>query len=210
MRLYDEQEDYLLDVPYDEKDEAKAKGAYWDPTIKSWYVPSHLDPEEFESWLPPEEITVGPGVAWVYLLTNSKSCYRCNKSTSVFCIASSAMRELDDFPEYLTVYHNVTYLPEPIYRLVDKHYPTYHMDYSKQQDRKVFMNHCTHCGAKQGDFFMHSEPGGAFYPLDKKAAEAIQLKKIVGLEDSFSIEADQSTGNRLIGLHGNRNGNLTL
>ena len=36
-----------LKVPYAEKDEAKAMGAWWDPQKKAWYVPGSRDPAPF-------------------------------------------------------------------------------------------------------------------------------------------------------------------
>ena len=44
----------ILDVPFKEKDEAKALGAWWDPKIRKWYVPQGLKPEPFARWLPVE------------------------------------------------------------------------------------------------------------------------------------------------------------
>jgi len=43
----------LLDVPYRQKDEAKALGAKWDRQEQSWYVPAGLDAGPFARWLPP-------------------------------------------------------------------------------------------------------------------------------------------------------------
>jgi hypothetical protein len=40
-----------LKVPYAEKDEAKALGARWNPTRKSWYVPDGVALEPFARWL---------------------------------------------------------------------------------------------------------------------------------------------------------------
>ena len=43
-----------LDVPFKEKDQAKALGAKWDGATRKWYVPSDLNDEleQFERWLP--------------------------------------------------------------------------------------------------------------------------------------------------------------
>jgi len=41
-----------LNCPFDEKDEAKALGAWWDPDVKKWYVPEHLSVVDFQKWLP--------------------------------------------------------------------------------------------------------------------------------------------------------------
>ena len=39
-----------LNVPYAQKEAAKALGARWDPTHKKWYVPANLDVFLFEAW----------------------------------------------------------------------------------------------------------------------------------------------------------------
>ena len=43
----------FLDVPFREKDEAKALGARWDGVSKKWYIPQELSeqPEPFQRWL---------------------------------------------------------------------------------------------------------------------------------------------------------------
>jgi putative DNA primase/helicase len=42
----------LIDVPYPQKDEAKALGARWDRQEQSWYVPAGVDPAPFARWTP--------------------------------------------------------------------------------------------------------------------------------------------------------------
>jgi hypothetical protein len=44
----------FLNVPYAEKDEARALGARWNPGRKRWYVPTGVALEAFEKWLPKE------------------------------------------------------------------------------------------------------------------------------------------------------------
>ncbi len=39
-----------LNVPYAEKDAAKALGAKWDAANKKWYVPGSLDISDFAKW----------------------------------------------------------------------------------------------------------------------------------------------------------------
>lgn len=41
----------FLNVPYAEKDEARALGARWNPGRKKWYVPTGVPLEPFEKWL---------------------------------------------------------------------------------------------------------------------------------------------------------------
>ncbi|RLA22264.1 MAG: hypothetical protein DRQ62_08210 [Gammaproteobacteria bacterium] len=40
-----------LNVPYAEKDQAKALGARWDAAKKKWYAPANLDLPLFAKWL---------------------------------------------------------------------------------------------------------------------------------------------------------------
>jgi hypothetical protein len=40
----------FLNVPYAEKDEARALGARWNPTRKRWYVPDGVALEAFQKW----------------------------------------------------------------------------------------------------------------------------------------------------------------
>ncbi|WP_408953923.1 DUF5710 domain-containing protein [Methylomonas sp. DH-1] len=40
-----------LNVPYAQKDAAKALGARWDAANKKWYIPAGKDPEPFGQWL---------------------------------------------------------------------------------------------------------------------------------------------------------------
>lgn len=39
-----------LNVPYDEKDYAKLKGARWDSKKSKWYVPEGVSPMAFHRW----------------------------------------------------------------------------------------------------------------------------------------------------------------
>ena len=41
----------LLNVPYAEKDEAKALGAKWNPELKKWYVENRKDYYKFKKWI---------------------------------------------------------------------------------------------------------------------------------------------------------------
>ncbi|MCB4359606.1 DUF5710 domain-containing protein [Quatrionicoccus australiensis] len=41
-----------LNVPYEDKEHAKALGARWSGLAKKWYIPAGLDAERFERWLP--------------------------------------------------------------------------------------------------------------------------------------------------------------
>jgi hypothetical protein len=43
---------FYLNCPYEDKDEAKELGAWWDTARKKWYVPAGVDEAPFERWFP--------------------------------------------------------------------------------------------------------------------------------------------------------------
>lgn len=48
--ILDTRDPVYLNVPYHEKEEAKALGARWDPVRWAWYVPPGVDLRKFDRW----------------------------------------------------------------------------------------------------------------------------------------------------------------
>ena len=48
----DDGERFYLNVDFSEKDQAKARGARWDPETKKWYVPTSSNKNKFKNWWP--------------------------------------------------------------------------------------------------------------------------------------------------------------
>jgi hypothetical protein len=69
-----------LNVPFAEKDAAKAAGARWDPNARTWYVEVQAgeNADAFARWLPPPPARLrgGPTVE-VGLVAVQENCYRC-------------------------------------------------------------------------------------------------------------------------------------
>ncbi len=49
-----------LNVPYAQKDAAKALGARWEPAKKKWYVPAGKDLALFAQWQMENDVTTSP------------------------------------------------------------------------------------------------------------------------------------------------------
>ena len=64
-----------LDVPFSQKEEAKALGAKWDRTKKIWYVPSGVNPEPFAEWLPGGDRS-DPSAPYRYLVLVKRVCWK--------------------------------------------------------------------------------------------------------------------------------------
>lgn len=193
-----------LVVPFSEKDEAKSLGARWDPRAKTWYVPEDKVIGPFARWLPlPENSDVQHWPEFhlrspYYFQVESESeCWKCGVITRVFSFMLPEVHEqftyLEEDEEGFTETRNLGYWKSPEYRgiisSINGLAPQVHKQirartehykpaYSKTAGETYFMNHCEHCEAKLGDFFMHSEPGGAFFPTSPNHASKMTLKKI--------------------------------
>lgn len=177
----------ILNVSYADKDEIKRLGAKWDAERKVWFLPKHVDQSAFSKWLPKEpEVTIRS--SFYFLARSTEICWKCSSSTHVFGFvlpSGHAALEPGDGPDGWVLHNNeigipryITYLAPAVTTLmksVSRHYRT---DFSNTTKSSYWMNHCEHCGAKQGDFQMFCEPGGAFFPMDKAEAAAIKLQKI--------------------------------
>lgn len=155
-----------LDVPYSEKDEAKALGARWNPDMKSWTIEDGQDTSRFQKWLPkaPEFSIKADSFS---IVRGHSTCWKCHQSTEVFGIRIDSGTEFVDgqheqidgamltFVEHLSGDHEDNIKDATDGRL--------YRDHSKTVDSSYLMNHCQHCGVKQGDYGLHQEPGAVFY-----------------------------------------------
>ncbi|SMH43322.1 DUF5710 domain-containing protein [Azospirillum agricola] len=182
-----------LRVPFAEKDDAKRLGARWDAVKKVWYVPAGLDSALFGKWLPrePEGNLRAPSYA---IAQSAAPCWKCGRQAHAFSFLLPAGHEVledvaaDESDEGIwewvrvetpTIVHYVEQIPLPVQRQMSAlSGNSYRLDYSKTTQSSYWMNHCHHCGMKQGDFGMHCEPGGAFMPMDEHAASGISLRFI--------------------------------
>jgi hypothetical protein len=186
-----------LDAPLSHKDEAKSLGARWDPQAKVWYVPDGKEVGLLARWLPlpndsdlehePEFLIRSP---YYYVVESNSGCWNCNSHTRVFAFMLPESHEefelvVDEDEVEFTLEKNLGYWkshgirgtvsgihrmsPQVLHqvRLLTEHYK---LAYSKAAGSRYYMNHCEYCGVKLGDFFMHSEPGGAFFPTSPTQA----------------------------------------
>lgn len=171
-----------LEVPFAEKDEAKSLGARWDPGRKTWYVPAGSSHHAFQRWLPPgEDDAETELVPAVYAVESKTPCWRCDKQPRVVTIGAESFiaRGATDEPvgPDLYLFSVIEYVPLELLEAMRRVNPGYRRRFSKTAGASYYMNHCA-CGAQLGDFYMHSEPGGAFFPTTPQAAQAIRLRRL--------------------------------
>ena len=85
-----------LNVPYEEKDEAKKYGAKWDKEAKLWYTDGYNAQFGIEKWIPTLNI-----ITPLYLLLDTKECFRCKKITDIIAFSSKHCFDLSTIIEEL-------------------------------------------------------------------------------------------------------------
>ena len=80
----------LLNVPFSEKDTAKAKGARWNAALKKWYIPEGRRSLPLIPWIKElEEIgNYGLYSEFYYIGVNDRRCWNCGETISLyaFCL----------------------------------------------------------------------------------------------------------------------------
>ncbi|WP_205508848.1 DUF5710 domain-containing protein [Longitalea arenae] len=178
-----------LNVPYSEKDLAKARGAFWNPELKTWYVPDtkYSELTHFEKWLPVNDVDLILPRDLVIALT-ARICWKCNHNNQVIAIGANSFyekgfndeenKQIWDKHDFFTLFQNIKIISGSLLHILTEQYPNYKLGYSKTVGGKYWSNHCSQCKAIQGDWFLFDEPGSAFTPLSPQEASRISLKKI--------------------------------
>lgn len=78
-----------LEVPFAEKDEAKALGARWDPARKKWYIPAGVAIAPFAPWIPTDGAGAAAAAKAPPISAPSPSA-RCPSSADIVTIAHTA------------------------------------------------------------------------------------------------------------------------
>ncbi|RAY97104.1 hypothetical protein DP187_21585 [Enterobacter cloacae] len=81
-------EKFYLSVPYSEKDEAKSKGARWDPEKKKWYIPEGYSSLLLIKWI--QELKQNPHYnafnEYYYIGENQRFCWKCGEQIKLYAI----------------------------------------------------------------------------------------------------------------------------
>ena len=178
-------ESFTLDVPYNEKDGAKALGARWDAGSKKWYAPTQKIKDKCKKWWPSESSSneeaeylsiSGP----FELLSTSTDCYRCGKTSQIGAISVGRLKDMgeDEWYEEPFILMHMKFIPMALVPEIQKANKGFALKFSKQLGAKAWMNHCDHCNAHFGDFFLTAEPGGPFYPSSEYDTDHITRRSL--------------------------------
>lgn len=168
MKLY-------LNVPYAEKDTAKALGAKWNARVKKWYFDGERsDYAKFSEWILRDTDDAVIATDYIYIIEGVQRCWKCGRLTRVIGLGIGEFvhiyGETDD-PQYefwedyadedeelhLAWADREEDIPPKLLNYLKQNYSV-KTGYSKTIGGKCFANHCDCCGALQGNWFLFSEP----------------------------------------------------
>lgn len=181
----------FLEVPFEDKDEVKSLGAKWHSDRKKWFVPSDKDSQPFGKWIPEydSELT-DRAIAPFYLLKSKEQCWKCNQESEVITFAASGLEGGLNEP---VKFSYVSVLPDRLKAFVEEYYKSYFIDFSNTTKSYYYINHCEYCKASLGDFYMHSEPDHAFFPMSDQEASKIEVIELKN-NGHVKISASESVG----------------
>lgn len=192
-----------LRVPFSQKEEVRALGARWDATLRTWYVPEHVDPGGFARWRP-AEATCNVRSASYFIATATRECWRCLAASRVLGFIVPPGHEVlsveddpkDDHWEASgepSLLSYIDWLPDAVVARIQSVTQRYRIEYSNTIDSFYWMNSCEHCESKLGDNDTFNEFATGFGAISAEQAAAIRLRLV---QEPFSA----SVGSFSVGL----------
>ena len=200
----------FLNVPYNEKDEAKSLGAKWNGELKKWYVEKREDYVKFNKWLCPDTDEFFILCDYIYIAVGEQECFKCKKPTRIIGLGTDNFLHFfreweDDEDKYGTLdseewfdiedIHIVPisdFLPEKILKTIMNNF-NFKERYSKTTETSGLSNCCENCDMLQGNYFIFSEVNSPFFIDSQEKAEKIRLYK-VKIKDDILYDGDFSYG----------------
>ena len=184
----------LLDVPYIEKDEAKKLGAIWNPYLKKWTTSYRKNYYKFKRWITTND-TFYLLSDHCYLIEGVRKCFKCHRDTKVVCFGIDQYIEYNS--EYQTGYwyktdneihivSEISPMPQELLDYLQSKY-NYMLSYSNFMQAKYMANHCQHCNALQGNFFLFCEVDSPFMVDSEEKAKNLNIHKIT-LEHDIALD----------------------
>lgn len=127
----------------------------------------------------------------VYLLTGLGVCHACGQRTRLFTLMALPPIEFEDAQdddggdEEGCMLSYVGRMPKPLdEQVLARTDGLWRPDFSVTAGAGYWMNHCEHCGAKQGDHFVQ-EPNGPFWPYTEAEMDAIGAERLEGPHEFY-------------------------
>lgn len=181
----------ILSVPYNEKEEAKHLGAFWDNNLKKWYATK--DYYRFSKWFSFTESNLICNN--LYLLSNYRECWRCKKDTRIHYLLTDRYYNINNgepsnFVGKLSILSYSHYLDNSLVDLLSSFNIYY--EFSQTTKEHYFMNHCEYCNAKLGDYYN-------VYDSDEEifcVSDSMILYSFINISHCFEINCSYEVMNK--------------
>ncbi|MDO8903226.1 hypothetical protein [Hydrogenophaga sp.] len=97
------------------------------------------------------------------LVMAETQCWNCKASTPVSSLRAHAVTGPEGNSVEGVRITNAADLPADLKQAIHAVNPNFRKGFSRTAEQTYFANHCSHCGALQGDFYMYMEPDGPFF-----------------------------------------------
>lgn len=197
----------LLNVPYEEKDEAKRLGARWNPDLKKWYVPKREDYPKFHKWILSQGYIVACDA--IYVIEGRQKCFKCGKDTRVIGFGLENFYEFDGsesdeeiefhyWSNVIRIAGPIDPIPVPVLKYLQGIY-NYKNRYSKTTGESHISNCCENCDVLQGDFYLFSEVDSPFWIDSEEKIRNLKIYRIP-LRNDLILSADVGFRNLILYL----------
>lgn len=184
-----------LNVPYEEKDEAKSMYAKWDRVKKKWYATNPKFYSRFNQWIEGRSVAQNK----VYIAISHRNCWSCGKNTAVYALAIKGEDIIDLENEVTDMAEETGYdmaiipinynLPKDIKFYLESN-TACKETYSNTTKSNYFANVCEHCHALQGAFFVYDEFDSPFKRSNNESIKFIEfeLEQDIGIDYEVGSE----------------------
>ena len=201
-----------MNVPYAQKEEAKALGAKWDANVKKWFYEGEVKNfPKFGKWILENEEECIIAYENLCIIEGKQTCYKCKKETRVIGLGireHSKLRLSDEYiiddPDdtsevedeiFLAWVTSETDIPPLLLRYMKKHYNV-KTGFSNQVG-KCFANHCEHCGSIQGNyhlFYGENSPISTMTPVESELIDRMSRLKICNIYTDAALVLNWNMG----------------
>lgn len=125
----------------------------------------------------------------LYVIKSFAICWKCGEEQEVIALSGRHPDEGKE-PVLLT---NIEAMPESVREYLNAKHPRFQKRHSKTADLTYYVNTCEGCQAFFGDWFLFSEPEGAFFPLAEEQAKRMTIVELPFVGD-FEFRSSYGCG----------------
>lgn len=120
----------------------------------------------------------------ILLLSAAASCWHCKAAFTAVALGAHAIEDDGEAMGEVTetddmfIIRELDVMPEALLAELTARNPSFRRQHSNTVCGSYYANTCPECDRLTGDFFLHAQPGGAFFPTSTAEAAAIKVERL--------------------------------